>query len=254
MKVAVCIKQIPDPNAPAALDPQTFRLKRDGEAVLDPGDEYGIEAGLQLTEAHGGEVVVVSMGPARAQDAVRKALAMGAASGILVNDDALPGADALLTARVLAAAIKRIGGVDLVVCATESTDGSCGVVPQAIAELLSLPLLSFASHVESDGSKLTIHRQTEDGYLVVESALPAVVSVTAGVNEPRYPSLKGIMGAKQKTVDTVAVADLGIDLAVGLTVESVDKAAERAAGEIVQESDGEGVAKIINLLETAKVI
>ena len=137
MKVVVCVKQIPDPNTTGQLEPSTHFLKRDGvEAVMDPGDESGVEAGLQLVEKHGGDVTVVSMGPERGLDAVRKALAMGAGKGVLISDDALRGSDALTTAKVLAAAIKK-DGFDLVITATESTDGYTGIVPQAIAELIS---------------------------------------------------------------------------------------------------------------------
>src|SRR5438128_3087205 len=163
MKVVVCVKQIPDPNTTGQLEPTTHFLKRDGvEAVLDPGDEFGVEAGLQLVEANGGEVTVVSMGPERGLDAVRKALAMGAAKGVLISDDSLSGSDALSTAKVLAAAIKR-EGFDLVITATESTDGYTGVVPQAIAELLDVPAITFAKEISSDGSSLKVKRQTEAG-------------------------------------------------------------------------------------------
>src|ERR1017187_1047403 len=199
MKVVVCVKQIPDPNTTGQLDPTTHLLKREGvEVVLDPGDEFGVEAGLQLVEGQGGEVTVVSMGPERGVDAVRKALAMGAAKGVLSPDDALGGSAALTTARVLAAAIRR-EGFDLVITATESTDGYTGVVPQMIAALLDVPAVTFAKTLEVDGTTLKIKRQTEAGYDLVEAALPAVVSVTAGVNEPRYPSLKGIMRSEEHT-------------------------------------------------------
>ncbi|TMD95073.1 MAG: electron transfer flavoprotein subunit beta/FixA family protein, partial [Chloroflexi bacterium] len=189
--------------------------------VLDPGDEFGIEAGLQLAEAHGGQVTVVSMGPEKGLDAIRKALAMGAAKGVLISDPALAGADALTTAKVLAAAIRR-EGFDVVIAATESTDGYTGVVPQAVAEYLGVPAVTFAKAVESDGTTLKVRRQTEAGYDRVEADLPAVVSVTAGVNEPRYPSLKGIMAAKSKPVDRLSVAELGLGaLGPGQAIVSV---------------------------------
>ncbi|MBV8195015.1 MAG: electron transfer flavoprotein subunit beta/FixA family protein [Candidatus Dormibacteraeota bacterium] len=257
MKVVVCVKQIPDPNTTGQLEPDTHFLKREGvEAVMDPGDEFGVEAGLQLAEQHGGEVTVVSMGPERGLDAVRKALAMGAAKGILVSDDQLRGADALTTARVLAEAIKR-AGFDLVITATESTDGYTGVVPQAIAELLDIPAITFAKSIAYDGSTLKVQRQTEAGYDVVEASLPAVVSVTAGVNEPRYPSLKGIMGAKSKPMDRLSVADLGLDsaggAAAGQSITAVEPAPERAAGQIVKD-EGDAAARIADFLVEKKVI
>ena len=254
MNVVVCVKQVPDPNSVGQLDPTTHNLRRDGvEVVLDPGDEFGIEAGLQLAEAHGGQVTVVSMGPEKGLDAIRKALAMGAAKGVLITDPSLAGADALTTAKVLAAAIRR-EGFDLVIAATESTDGYTGVVPQAVAEYLGVPAVTFAKAVESDGSKLRVRRQTEAGYDRVEADLPAVVSVTAGVNEPRYPSLKGIMAAKSKPVDRLTVADLGLGaLSPGQTIVSVVPAEERAAGEIV-EDDGTGAHRVVEFLASRKVI
>jgi electron transfer flavoprotein beta subunit len=254
MKVVVCVKQIPDPNTTGQLDANTHFLKRDGvEAVLDPGDEFGVEAGLQLVEAHGGEVTVVSMGPERGLDAVRKALAMGAAKGVLISDDALRGSDALRTARVLAAAIKR-EGFDLVITATESTDGYTGVVPQEIAELLDVPAVTFAKSVEFDGSVLKVKRQTEAGYDLVEASLPAVVSVTAGVNEPRYPSLKGIMGAKSKPLDRLTASDLSVDAAgAGQTITEVAPAPERAAGQVFKD-EGDAAKRIADFLADRKVI
>jgi electron transfer flavoprotein beta subunit len=254
MNVVVCVKQVPDPNSVGQLDPSTHNLKREGvEVVLDPGDEFGIEAGLQLAEAHGGQVTVVSMGPEKGLDAIRKALAMGAAKGVLVSDPSLAGSDALTTAKVLAAAIRR-EGFDLVITATESTDGYTGVVPQAIAEYLGVPAVTFAKAVESDGSTLTVRRQTEVGYDRVEASLPAVVSVTAGVNEPRYPSLKGIMAAKSKPVDRLAVDDLGLDgLGPGQQIVSVRPAEERKAGEVV-EDDGTAAHRVVEFLAAKKVI
>jgi len=254
MNVVVCVKQVPDPNSVGQLDPTTHNLKREGvEVVLDPGDEFGIEAGLQLADAHGGQVTVVSMGPEKALDAIRKALAMGAAKGVLITDPGLAGADALTTAKVLAAAIRK-EGFDLVITATESTDGYTGVVPQALAEYLGVPAVTFAKAVESDGSVLKVQRQTEAGYDRVEAQLPAVISVTAGVNEPRYPSLKGIMAAKSKPVDRLAVADLGVDgVSPGQEIVEVRPAEERKAGEVV-EDDGTAAHRIVEFLESKKVI
>jgi len=257
VKVVVCVKQIPDPNTTGQLEPDTHFLKRDGvEAVMDPGDEFGVEAGLQLAEKHGGEVTVVSMGPERGLDAVRKALAMGAVKGVLISDETLRGSDALTTARVLAEAIKR-EGFDLVITATESTDGYTGIVPQAIAELLDAPAVTFAKSIEYDGTTLKVQRQTEAGYDVVEASLPAIVSVTAGVNEPRYPSLKGIMGAKSKPMDKLSVADLGLDNAggasAGQTITAVEPAPERKAGEVVKD-EGDAAKRIADFLAERKVI
>lgn len=253
MNIVVTVKQIPDPNVDPQLDGE--RLKREGVAgVLDPGDEFGVEAGLQLAQAHGGEVTVVSMGPAQAMEAVRKALSMGAAKGILVSDDGLAGADALTTAKVLAEAIKK-NGFDLVVCGVESTDGYTGVVPQMIAALLDVPNATFAKTLEVKDGTVHINRQTEKGYDVVECPLPAVVTVTAGVNEPRYPSFKGIVEAKKKPVDQLSLGDLGLSLesAASQSVDGINDAPQRGAGEVVSD-DGTGAQKIADFLGQAKVI
>lgn len=253
MKIVVTVKQIPDPNGPQKLTADN-RLDRSGEVVLDPGDEYGVEAGLKIKEAAGeGEVVLVSMGPMKAADAIRKGLSMGADRAILVSDDALAGADALTTARALAAAIQQ-ESPDLVVCGTESTDGSTGMVPPMLAELLGLPQLTFAKQVEAREGKVTVHRQTADGYQVVEASTPALITVTAGIGEPRYASLKGIMAARSKEVKQLSAGDLGIEK--GEAVEAllgIEDAPARQAGEVV-EDDGSAVEKIVGLLAQAKVV
>lgn len=253
MKIVVTVKQVPDPNAQQALSPDNT-IDRDREVVLDPGNEYAIEVGLQLKEAHGGEVVLLSMGPDRARDAIRKGLSMGADRGILVTDDGLSGADALLTARALAASIKA-EEPDLVICATESFDGSTGMVPPMLAELMGVPQLTIAKQVAVDAGKVTVHRQTEDGYQVVESETPALVTVTAGIAEPRYASLKGIMAARSKEVKQLTLADLGVEPgARAETVLSVADAESRQAGEVVEDDGSTGVEKIMAVLQSAKVV
>jgi electron transfer flavoprotein beta subunit len=260
MNVVVCVKQIPDPASPGALDPETKWLKRDGKLILDESDAYGVEMALQLVTAAGGdgEVTLVSMAPNSEQSGLRTGLAMGAAKAILVSDPALEGSDALGTAKVLAAAIKR-AEPDLVLAATESSDGYTGTTPEQIAALLDLPSITFAKSIETGDGKVKVQRQTEAGYDQCEAPMPAVVSVTAGVVEPRYPSFKGIMAAKSKPVEELTVADLGLDAGqVGSAgarqeIVSVTAAAEREAGEII-EDDGEGHLKIIQFLESQKVI
>jgi electron transfer flavoprotein beta subunit len=258
MNVLVCVKQIPDPNVSGKLDPQTKRMVREGvDAVLDPGDEHAVEAGLQLVEKDGGEATIISMGPPRAMDAIRRALAMGAHRGILITDPGLENSDALSTARAIAAAIKG-QSYELIICGTESTDGSSGAVPAQLAELLGLPLLSFAKNLKVSNGKAQIDRQTDDGYDVVEAALPAVVTVTGGINEARYPALRGIMQAKNKEVKQVGLKDLGLDGKAGraaLTEEVVEiKAAEaRKAGEIVEDK-GDGAKRVADYLVELKVI
>ena len=252
MKIVVTVKQVPDPNAAIALESDNT-LARDKEVVLDPGDEYGVEEGLQLKEAHGGEVVLVSMGPEKAKDAIRKGLSMGADRGILICDEQLAGADALLTARALAAAIKP-EEADLVICATESYDGSTGMVPPMLAELLGVPQLTIAKKVEIDGTTIKVHRQTADGYQVIEASTPALITVTAGIAEPRYASLKGIMAARSKEVKQVSLSDLGIDRGEPVeTIEGLAAAEARKAGEVV-EDDGSAVDRIMQVLTTAKVV
>jgi electron transfer flavoprotein beta subunit len=254
MNVVVLVKQIPDPANPYEL--VDGRLKRDvAQKVMDPGDEYGVEAALRLVDQFGGEVNVISMGPAPAMEAIRRALSMGAHKGILITDDALAGADALATARVLAAAIKR-GEFDLVIAGVESTDGSTGVVPQMIAEILGVPQSTFAKEIEVKDSTIVVKRQTAGGYDMVTSPLPAVLTVTAGVNEPRYPTFKGIMQAKSKPVEQLSLADLGVsgdDAKATQSVAAVNPAPERGAGEKF-EDDGTGAAKIADLLKQLKVI
>jgi len=252
MDIAVCVKQIPDPASPAELDPSTHRLVRPEEQVLDDTDRYGLEVGLQLAETNEGTVTIVSMGPAGSMQGIRQALAMGADQAVIVEDPALEGADALTTARILAAAIGR-SPFDIVIAGAESTDGYSGVVPQMMSELLDVPALTFARKVEVDGSTVRIERQTAAGYDKVEATLPALLAVTAGVVEPRYPTFKGIMAAKSKPVEQISAADLGVDTTCGQAIASITPAPERAAGEIV-EDEGEAHLRIIEVLEQAKVI
>lgn len=259
MNVVVCVKQIPDPAEPGALNADNT-LKRDGKLILDESDSYGVEMALQLVDTAGeGEVTLVSMAPNNEVSGLRTALAMGAAKAVLVSDETLAGAGALDTAKVLAAAIKRVEGADLILAGTESSDGYTGTVPEQIAAVLDLPSITFAKKIEVSDGMVKVQRQTEAGYDDCESPLPAVVSVTAGVVEPRYPSFKGIMAAKSKPVDEVKVADLGIDDAMvgwsgaGQEIIDVSDAPERQAGEVI-EDDGEGYAKIVAFLDELKVL
>ncbi len=260
MHVAVCVKQIPDPSAPGRLDPQTRTLVRAGKFVMDDSDSYGVEMALQLVQAAGdGSVTVISMAPNDEVKGVKEALAMGADRAIVVSDDALRGSDALSTAKVLAAAVRRAGDVDLVLAATESTDGYTGTTPVQIAALLGMPSVTFAKKVVSDGTNVSVERQTDEGYDDVVCALPAVITVTAGVVEPRYPSFKAIMGAKSKPCEVVGIAELGLDPAdVGALgsrqeITGVVAAEERAAGDLVDD-DGTAHLRIVALLERLKVI
>ncbi len=258
MNVVVCVKQIPDPAAPQSLDAGTHNLDRSGKLILDEADTYGVEMALQLVDKAGtGEVTVVSMGSAADLSGVRNALAMGAAKAIIVADDSLRGTDALGTAKVLAAAIKRVSP-DLVIAATESSDGYTGTTPVQIAELLGLPSITFAKSIVIDGSTVKVDRQTESGYDEVSSPLPALITVTAGVVEPRYASFKGIMAAKSKPVEELKVSDLGLDGQVGAagarqSIISVEAAEARQGGEIVVD-DGDGADRIVAFLDSVKVL
>jgi electron transfer flavoprotein beta subunit len=255
MNVVVLVKYIPNPEGTPKMG-DDFRLVREGvEGGLDPGDEHGVEAALQLAEQTGGEVTVVSMGPEPAIAAVRRALSMGAHKGVVITDDALKGSDVLATARVLAAAVKA-REFDLVLAGVESTDGYTGTLPMAVAEFLGIPSATFARHVEHRDGTIRIERQTEAGYDVVDSPLPALVTLTAGANEPRYPTLKGIMQAKQKPTDILSLADLGLsgaDVTPTQEVIGIEPVAAKEAGEIV-EDPGEAPAKIVEFLAKAKVI
>jgi electron transfer flavoprotein beta subunit len=258
VNIVVCAKQIPDPATPGELDPDDHTLKRDGKLILDESDMYGVEVALQLVDAAGGgEVALVSMAPNGEVGGLRTALAMGAAKAVLVSDPELSGSDALTTAKVLAAATKRVGEFDLIIAGTESTDGYTGTVPEQIAEVLGLPSVTFAKSVTVEDGVLKVNRQTEAGYDEVTCPLPAVVSVTSGVVEPRYPSFKGIMAAKSKPVDTVTAADLGVSPvgwagAAQRIVDVVD-APERQSGEII-EDDGDAHTRIVEFLAGLKVI
>lgn len=255
MNVVVLVKYIPNPQGTPELG-DDFLVKREGvEGGIDPGDEFGVEAALQLADDTGGEVAVVSMGPEPALAAVQKALSMGCHKGLLVTDGALRGSDLWVTAKVLGAAINQ-AGFDLVVAGVESTDGSSGTLPMALAQELGVPALTFARHLEAQEGKIRIERQTETGYDVVESPLPALVTVTAGANNPRYPTLKAIMQAKQKTVDRPSLQDLGLsgdELQPTQQVAAINPAPERQAGEVLEDEE-EGVQRIVTYLKEAKVI
>lgn len=254
MNVIVCVKQIPDPALPGELDADNT-LKRDGKLILDESDSYGVEMALQLVDtAGGGEVSLVSMAPNEEVSGLRTALAMGAAKAVLVSDESLAGADALTTAKVLAGAVGKAGDYDLVIAGTESSDGYTGTVPEQMAEVLGLPSVTFAKSIAVDGETVKVERQTEAGFDEVTCPLPAVVSVTAGVVEPRYPSFKGIMAAKSKPVENVTTGDLGVEsVSWAQSITNVADAPEPEAGEII-EDDGETYNKIVEFLDDLKVI
>lgn len=260
MKIVVCVKHVPDPNLPMVVDPGTKRLVRNpAQSILDTADEYSLEVALQYTEANGGEVIALTMGPAAAEDALRRAMAMGAARAIHIQDDAIAGSDALGTARVLAAAIAA-ENPELVLCAVESTDAYTGMVPGALAELLNLPQVTFARTFDLNATSVTVQRSTDTGYQTIQANLPALVTVTASVAEPRYPSFKGLMAAKRKPIEGKTVADLGVDPAsVGAAgaleqVANIAKVSEEKQGvKVTDDGSGDSVDAIVDFLKKIQV-
>ena len=210
MKIAVCVKHVPEGSA--KLDPGSKRLDRSGEGALNHFDANAVEEALRLKGDTDSEVVVVSLGPERAADSLRKALAMGADRAVLVTDEAAAGSDLVATSRVLASALER-EGADLVLFGQQASDADGAVLWAAVAERLRRPVVSQAAELTVEGGSLRVKRQTEFGYDVIEAALPAIVAVSDAINEPRYPSLKGIMGAKKKPFETLSLADISVGAA-----------------------------------------
>ena len=259
MNVIVCGKVIPASTVTIEIDANSKRMVRKGVPhELDPAAASAVEEGLRLTEKHGGAVTLITMGISDATIGIRNALAMGAASAVHILDDAVAGSDTLGTAKLLAAAIKK-HEFDLVICATESSDSYSGIVPGQIAHFLRVPPLTFAKEIEIDGNQITIKRQSETGYDVVESSLPALVAVSSGINEPRYPQLKGIMAAKKKEIKVYTAADLGLppeqvgEKGAREKVLSVARPPKRQAGKVVTD-EGEGGKQIADFLAEIKVI
>ncbi len=264
MNIVVCVKQVPDTWSEKKLDASDSTLDRAAtDPVMNEMDEYAVEEALKLQEANGGEVTILCMGPDAATETVRKALSMGADKAIHVVDDALHGSDAVATSLALAKAISKAqeaGPVDLVLLGSESSDARMSVVPAMLAERLGLPQLTFAKEVTVDGSTVSIKRLTDDGYQVVTASTPAVVSVVEKINEPRYPSFKGIMAAKKKPVETYGLTDLGVDAGeVGLGgawshVASFESAPPRQAGTVVKDENGDGADKLVEFLASKKFV
>ena len=255
LEIAVLAKYVPNPSGlPPEIGPD-FRLRReDPNAGLDPSDEPGVELAVRLGEELGGSVTAVSAGPEPAVRALWRTLALGADRAVLVTDEALAGADALATARVLAAAIAR-RPFDLVLAGVESTDGATGTMPMVLAELLSLPAATFARHVAHTDGRVSIERQTSSGYDVIESELPTLVTVTAGAATARYPSVRDNLLAKKKPLERLSLADLGLspaDVEARQQVTAVEIAAQKQAGELV-EDEAEAPGRIVHFLADAGV-
>jgi electron transfer flavoprotein beta subunit len=259
MKIAVCAKYVPEASANRRIDPSTKRLDRSGEGALNPFDANAVEEALTARDASGeGEVVIVSVGPERALEAMRRALAMGADRVVLVSDDGAAGSDLVATSRVLTAALER-ESADLVLFGQQANDSDGAVLWAAVAERLQRPLISQVAELTLEDGKLRGKRQTEYGYDVIEAPLPAVVAVSDAINEPRYPSLKGIMGAKKKPQETVSLGDLGVDSGEAgeagsrTTVDALNDPPAR--GDTVKvEDDGSGAQKIVDFLAEKKAL
>jgi len=258
VKIAVCVKRVPDATLHKRPDPPTNRLDRSGEGALNPTDVNAVEEALRLKESAGGEVVLVSLGPEKAMDSLRKGLAMGADRAVLVSDGAAAGSDLVGTSRVLAAALAR-EAPDLVLFGQQSSDADGAVLWAAVSDRLRLPMVSQVAELTVEGGTLTGKRQTEFGYDVISAPLPAVVAVSDAINEPRYPSLKGIMGAKSKPQDVVALGDLGVDSAeVGeagsrTTVRSVAPPPGKS-DQVRIDDDGSAAEKIVEYLAAKRLI
>jgi electron transfer flavoprotein beta subunit len=258
VKIAVCVKQVPE-GAARRLDPSTKRLDRSGEGALNPFDAHAVEEALKIRHASGeGEVVILSMGPEKTTDSLRKALAMGADRAVLVSDDALAGSDLVATSAVLAKALER-EQADLVLLGQQGSDSDGAVLGAALADRLRLPMFSQAAELTLADGSIRGKRQTEFGYDVIEAPLPAVVAVSDAINEPRYPSLKGIMGAKKKQQDTLSVADLGVE--AGAAGEEGSKTEVYALGDPPPrgdsrkiEDDGSAAQQIVDFLAEKRLI
>jgi electron transfer flavoprotein beta subunit len=261
MKVIVPVKRVPDTAGEKNIDPNDKTVDRDSiESVLCPVNEFAIEEAVRLKEKQGAEVKVLLMGPESAQPIVRKALSYGLDSALQITDDALAGSDAIGTARAIARALEG-EEFDLLIFGNQSTDARTCVVPAAVAEILGLPSLTYARHLEVDGEKVVVHREHEEGWDVVESTLPAVVSVVEAINEPRYPSFKGIMAAKSKPLDTKSAADIGIDASqvgqanAAAVLTEFEQRPPKEAGTIV-EDDGSGAtaAQLADWMQEKKFV
>jgi electron transfer flavoprotein beta subunit len=261
MKVIVPIKRVPDTAGDKHIDPNDRTVDRSqGEQVLCPVNEFAIEEAVRLKEQHGAEVTILLMGPEEAQPIVRKALSYGLDRAVQISDDAAAGSDALGTARIIAKALEA-EEFDLVIFGNQSTDARTCLVPAAVAELLDLPSLTFARKVEVDGEDVVVHREHEEGWDVVAAKLPAIVSVVEAINDPRYPTFKGIMAAKSKPLDVKSLADVGVEagqVGIGAASATMYEFAPRPpkeAGTVV-EDDGSGAAaaQLADWLEANKFI
>jgi electron transfer flavoprotein beta subunit len=256
VKIAVCVKEVPDATAARRIDPATRRLDRSGERTLNPFDAHAVEEALRLKEGPAGadsEIVVICMGPETALRTLGKALSLGADRALLITDPSLAGADIWLTAKVLAAALER-EAPDLVLLGQQAADSESYVMAAAVADRLQRPLVTQVAKLTLDGTTIRAKRQTESGYDVIEAPLPAVISVADSINDPRYPSLKAIMGAKKKPQETLSAADLGISDSSRTDVLELSSPPAKAGGLRLEDEGGSSAEQIVEFLVERKVI
>lgn len=261
MEIIVCVKQVPD-TTEVKIDPQTNTLIRQGvPSIVNPFDKNAVEAALQLKEKHGGRVTVISMGPPQAKDALKECLAMGADEAILISDRAFGGADTLATSYTLAAAIRKLGKFDLVICGKQAIDGDTAQVGPEIAEHLGIPQVTYVAKIDVDGNTVRVEREHEDGYEVIETTLPVLLTVVKSINEPRYPTVKGTMKANRKEIPVLTVTDLDVDPErIGLKgsptqVRRIFTPQQRTQGVIIQEETARAAVNVLlQKLTEAKII
>jgi electron transfer flavoprotein beta subunit len=261
MEIVVCVKQVPD-TTEVKIDPQTNTLIRQGvPSIVNPFDKNAVEAALQLKEKHGGKVTVLSMGPPQAKDALKECLAMGADEAILVSDRAFGGSDTLATSYTLAACLRKMGKIDLIICGKQAIDGDTAQVGPEIAEHLDIPQVTYVAKIDVDGAVVRVEKENEDGYEVIETSMPVMLSVVKSINEPRYPTVKGTMKANRKEISVWTASDIEVDpQKIGLTgsptqVRRIFTPKQRTQGEIIQAKTAQEAAVIlVRKLSDAKII
>ncbi|KYZ76983.1 electron transfer flavoprotein subunit beta [Anaerosporomusa subterranea] len=261
MEIVVFVKQVPD-TTEVKIDPQTNTLIRQGvPSIVNPFDKNAVEAALQLKEKHGGKVTVVSMGPPQAKDALKECIAMGADEALLVSDRAFGGADTLATSYTLAAAAKKLGKVDMIICGKQAIDGDTAQVGPEIAEHLGMPQVTYVAKIDVNGETVRVEREHEEGYEIIEVNMPVLLTVVKSINEPRYPTVKGTMKANRKEIPVWTVNDIEVDAEkIGLKgsptqVRKIFTPKQRVQGEVIQaETAREAVAALIQKLSDAKIV
>jgi electron transfer flavoprotein beta subunit len=260
MEIVVCVKQVPD-TTEVKIDPVTNTLVRQGvPSIVNPFDKFALEIALQLKEKHGGKVTVISMGPPQAKDALKECLAMGADQAVLLSDRAFGGADTLATSYTLAAAVRKLGQVDLILCGKQAIDGDTAQVGPEMAEHLGMTQVTYAASLEIDGDNLKVQREQDEGYDVIATKLPAVVTIIKTLVEPRYPTVKGTMRANRAEIPVWAAADLDVDPdAIGLNgsptkVKRIFTPQRQVHGQIIEGEPKEAAASLFEKLREAKIV